>query len=143
VRDALVAASLGLGEEGVTSMHDATEGGVVGGLDEMADASRKSIVADRSMIVQLKEATAVCSAFGIDPLTALSEGTLLITCNPSRGDELVGELEAAGVRAGKIGTVKRGRGLWMSERGRAIRRVRPGADPYWRAYSRAASEGLR
>jgi hydrogenase maturation factor len=142
VRDALVAATLGLGEEGVTSMHDATEGGVVGGLDEMAYASRKSIVVDKGMIVQLEEATAVCSAFGIDPLIALSEGTLLITCNPNRGDELVGKLKAAGVRAEKIGTVKRGRGLWISERGRAPKRIRPGADPYWRAYSRAASEGL-
>lgn len=142
VKDALVAATLGLGKAGVTSMHDATEGGVIGGLDEMAEASGKSIVVDKGMILQLEEATAVCSAFGIDPLAALSEGTLLITCNPSRVAELVQKLKAAGVRAGKIGTAERGVGLWMSDRGRAPRRIKPAADPYWDAYSRAVREGL-
>jgi hydrogenase maturation factor len=142
VKDALVAATLGLGEEGVTSMHDATEGGVIGGLDEMAEASGKSIVVDKETVLQLEEATAVCSAFGIDPLAALSEGTLLITCNSGRVAELLQKLNAAGVRAGKIGAVERGGGLWMSDRGRAPRRIKPRADPYWEAYSRAVKEGL-
>lgn len=42
VPDATVAREFGLRDEGVTSMHDATEGGVVGGLSEVAD--RKSVV---------------------------------------------------------------------------------------------------
>ncbi|MDA4120011.1 MAG: AIR synthase related protein, partial [Thaumarchaeota archaeon] len=42
VKDAMIARSIGLGKEGVSSMHDATEGGVLGALEEMARASTKA-----------------------------------------------------------------------------------------------------
>lgn len=142
VKDALTAATLGLGEGGVTSMHDATEGGVMGALDEMSAASGQSIIIEKARILQLEEAAAVCSAFGIDQLTALSEGTLLITCTRERTNELVQKLESLGITAATIGRVGKGSGLWISDHGRPPRRVKPGTDPYWGAYSRASSEGL-
>ncbi|HME19394.1 MAG TPA: AIR synthase-related protein [Nitrososphaerales archaeon] len=143
VKDAVTAATLGLGEGGVTSMHDATEGGVLGGLGEMAAASGKAFVVKSEKILQLREAAAVCSAFGLDPLTALSEGTLLITCASERAGELLRKLEDEKVGASLIGTVSRGRGLWVSEKGRSPRKVRPSPDKYWVAYARAINKGLR
>ena len=143
VRDALAAASIGLGPGGVTSMHDATEGGVLGGLDEMASACGRSMVVKKGEILQLEEASAVCSAFGINPFTALSEGTLLITCNPARTDELVRRLTGERIRTAVVGEVGKGKGLWMTIRGRPPRRVLPPPDPYWRAYSKAAQSGLQ
>ncbi len=142
VRDALIAASVGLGEGGVTSMHDATEGGVLGGLHEMAGASRHSIVVDMRRMLLAEEAGAVCSAFAIDPFTSLSEGTLLVTASEAVAGEVVSRLARGGISAAAIGTVKEGSGLWTRDRKGRLIMFRPGADPYWGAYARAAGLGL-
>lgn len=142
VRDARSAAALGLGASGVTSMHDATEGGVLGGLEEMAGASGNSIKIEKERILLSDEVAAVCRAFNIDPLSALSEGTLLATCAEKRANELVDLLGDSGISAARIGRVEEGTGLWMSEGGGPHRRVKTRRDPYWDAYARASKAGL-
>jgi hydrogenase maturation factor len=139
VKDALAAASIGLGAGKVTSMHDATEGGIIGGLDEMATASGHSIVIDEKQIPIPDEVMAVCSAFGIDPLSSLSEGTLLITVGAKSCDELQAILTREHIVARRIGEVRGGSGLWLARKGKRPRRARPGRDSYWGAYSRAES----
>ena len=94
VKDARSAASVGL-RENVTSMHDATEGGVLGGLFELSSACGLPVVVRREAIHVPEEASAVCGAFGLDPLTTLSEGTLIVTCRP----EAVEGLRAALAKA--------------------------------------------
>ncbi|MDV3292666.1 MAG: AIR synthase family protein [Nitrososphaerales archaeon] len=142
VRDAALASSFGKGPSGVTSMHDATEGGVLGALEEVASASGKAFVVDRETVHVPPESEAVCGAFKIDPLTSLSEGTLLLTCNESRAEGLAKRLRRDGVPAFVIGRVRQGRGLWMSEGGRTPRRLRPKPDQYWKAYMLATESGL-
>lgn len=142
VAAALTASSLGLGKEGVTSMHDATEGGVFGGLDEMMSACGKAAVVEKEMIHVQEECEAVCAAFGIEPLSSSSEGTLLITCAPSRADDLVKKMRREGIATYAIGHVTDGRGLWVSERGAAAKRTRPRADGYWKAYRKSVESGL-
>jgi hydrogenase maturation factor len=143
VKDALTAVKVGVGAEGVTSMHDATEGGVLGGLEEMAAASGHSMRVDKGSILLTDEARAVCGAFRIDPLSSLSEGTLLITCDSRRVDELTATLARAGVRCAAIGRVGGGSGLWTRDGDGAFERATLGPDGYWQAYSRASSMGLR
>ncbi len=117
VKDALTASALGLGPGRVTSMHDATEGGVLGGLAEMADASRTAFYVRRDDLHVPFEALAVCTTFGIEPLSTVSEGALLLTCNPSIIEELKRRLRRNGIPAFEIGTVRKGRGLWVSTSG--------------------------
>jgi hydrogenase expression/formation protein HypE len=81
VRDATASASVGL-HVAVTSMHDATEGGVLGGAFELSSACGLPVIVDRERVPVPEEALAVCGVFGLDPLTTTSEGTLLITCKP-------------------------------------------------------------
>jgi len=142
VEDALTASTLGLGRSGVTSMHDATEGGVIGGLEEMASASGRSYLIDRDSILVPPECEATCRAFGLDPATTLSEGTLLLTCNPRIVSDLVGELEKKGIAACEIGRVGRGEGLWIRE-GSRNRRARLANDGYWRAYEAGVKSRLK
>ena len=52
---------------GVTSMHDATEGGVLGGLLEVAAASGTGMRVDLGAIPVRPEVRAVCDHVGIDP----------------------------------------------------------------------------
>ena len=142
VKDARAARRVGLGRGGVTSMHDATEGGVLGALDEMASASRKKFVVDPLEVPVSHEAESVCAAFGLDPLRTMGEGALLVTCSPDVVRPLRRELSGGGIPSREIGVVEEGRGLLLSARHGPPARFRPAQDRYWRAYDRALGEGL-
>ena len=142
VEDARGARRAGLGGRGVTSMHDATEGGVLGALGEMAGASRKAFVVDAAQIPVSREAGAVCGAFRLDPLATMGEGALLLTCRPEGVEGVRRALEKSGVPVSEIGAVERGEGLTVT-RGGKPRRFAPGQDRYWAAYGDATRKGLR
>ncbi|HEY6283851.1 MAG TPA: AIR synthase-related protein [Nitrososphaerales archaeon] len=143
VKDATIAGSIGLGKEGVSSMHDATEGGVLGALDEMAHASAKAFVVNPDSVLVSGEAKAVCAAFGLDPLTSLSEGTLLLTCGPGRVNEVKERMSDSGLSVAEVGVVKNGNGLWLGSEGGRQRRFRPKPDGYWAAYNSAVKAGTK
>ena len=143
MRDARIARMVGLGKAGITSMHDATEGGILGALDEMAKASGKSFEINLDDVPVSGEAKAVCEAFGIDPLESMGEGALLITCTPGAMGRLEKLLNAAQIGVRQIGTVKPGSGLWVSFKGGRRSQFRPGPDGYWKAYEKAIDLGLR
>jgi hydrogenase expression/formation protein HypE len=143
VKDAMIARSVGLGKEGVSSMHDATEGGVLGALDEMAHASAKAFVVNPNSVLVSEETKAVCAAFGIDPLTSLSEGTLLLTCRPGRVKEIKERMSDSGILVAEVGVVKNGTGLWLRREGGRHSRFRPKPDGYWAAYNAAFEAGAK
>jgi hydrogenase expression/formation protein HypE len=148
VEDALASVSVGIREEGVTSMHDATEGGVLGGLYELARASGRELSVERAKIRVSDESSALCAAFGLDPLTTLSEGALIITCRPERVDEALRALSRKGIAAFRIGRVgakssDAGRLSLSSKGGKARGYVPPKFDPYWAAYAKGVEKGWR
>ncbi|HOA91788.1 MAG: AIR synthase family protein [Bacillota bacterium] len=90
--------------QGVRVMHDATEGGVIGALWEVAEASNVGFTVDRDKVPVRLETKAICDKLGIDPLRLLSSGTLImITPEP---DELLSELQKAGIDAAVIGLIE-------------------------------------
>jgi len=141
VPEAVVARRFGLRDEGVTSMHDATEGGVFGGLTEVAAASGAGMRIDLAAIPVRPEVRTVCEHTGMDPYTAISEGTLIATVVPERAEAYVAALAAEGIEAAIVGEVT-GRGaptvLVTDEGERALEH--PGLDPFWGAFSRWALE---
>ncbi len=144
VKDALTAASVGL-RESVTSMHDATEGGVLGGLFELSSACGLSVIVDRDKVNVSDETAAVCESFGLDPLTTLSEGTLIITCRPWAVEDAVAALREEGIASyeiGRIGPKGKRKGLWVASGGSKAEPHTPGQDGYWKAYSEAVARGL-
>ena len=144
VRDALAAADVGL-HDSVTSMHDATEGGVLGGLSELSSACAHPVLIDRERIHVPEEAAAVCDAFGLDPLVTLSEGTLLVTCKRKATEKVQAALAKAGIESYEIGRIGQGlnkAGLWVSTKGSSPVATVPAADRYWDAFSDATSRGL-
>jgi len=145
VKDSQAAASLGL-RETVTSMHDATEGGVLGGLSELSSACRSPVVVALERIHVPEEASAVCAAFGLDPLTTTSEGTLLITCKREGVEDVRAALAEEKVECyevGRVGPRSLGRGLWVSSGGSKPEPQPPGSDGYWDAYAHAVERGLK
>lgn len=103
VKDALLAAATG----GVHAMHDATEGGVLRGLWEIAQASGVGMFIRASDIFLAPGAGEVLSAFGLDPLSSISEGTLLLTCEAAAAPALLDTFALAGIAAAAIGEVTR------------------------------------
>lgn len=101
VKDALVAKSCG----GVTAMHDATEGGVICGLFEVASASNVGMLVDERKFVYPEEVKLVMEFLDIDPVEAISEGTLIITASPEKTDNIAKTLAKENIPSSIIGKV--------------------------------------
>ncbi|HEY7755514.1 MAG TPA: AIR synthase family protein [Actinomycetota bacterium] len=141
VPEAAVARRFGLRDEGVTSMHDATEGGVLGGLAEVAEASGAGMRIDLASIPVRPEVRAVCEHTGMDPYTSISEGTLIATAVPGRAEAFLAALEEAGIEAADVGEVtspSAGRVLVTGDGEGPLEH--PGLDPFWGAFGRWAQE---
>ena len=129
VRDALTAMAAG----GVTAMHDATEGGVIGGLAEVAEASGVGMTIDESRFVYPAAVRMVCETFGIDPVAAIAEGSLIITAEPGKAQRILEDLAGAGIAASVIGTVTADTGTRVMKRrdGGEVPLRMPDQDPFW------------
>ncbi|HET9722927.1 MAG TPA: AIR synthase family protein [Actinomycetota bacterium] len=141
VPEAVVARSFGLRDEGVTSMHDATEGGVLGGLTEVAAASGVGMRVELDAIPVRPEVRAICEHTGMDPYTAISEGTLIATVVPGRAEAFVQTLGAEGITAAVVGAVtERGAPTILVDEDGERPLGHPGLDPFWGAFGRWARE---
>ena len=142
VREALIAVLVGVHSEGVTAMHDATEGGVMAAVLELARASRLGVELDLSSISVSQETREICRLFRIDPLTSLSEGSLIIACKPEKTNRLLNKIRSERIGADVIGRLtKRTRSTFGSSRRGRVRLRYPKFDPYWRAYWKAIKKG--
>lgn len=141
VPETRAAADVGLRDDGVTAMHDATEGGVLGGLAELAAAADVGLRVGLDAIPVRPEVRAVCDLVGIDAYAAISEGTLIATVRPARTDAFLRALADVGVEAAVVGEVTaREHGVVLLD-GAAVRPLRhPGSDPFWAAFGRWSAE---
>jgi hydrogenase expression/formation protein HypE len=141
VPEAVLAREFGLREAGVTSMHDATEGGVLGGLLEVAAASSTGIHVDRDRIPIRPEVRTVCDHVGIDPYTSISEGSLIATVVSERADAFVDSLAGAGIDAAIVGELRApADGHRVVVGGREEPLIHPGLDPFWGAFGAWAAD---
>jgi hydrogenase expression/formation protein HypE len=145
VADCRAALAAGVRDQGVSAMHDATEGGVLGGLIELARAGGCDLRVERARIPLSAEARAACELFEIDPYWTLSEGTLIVTARAERAAAVVEALAGEGIPAAEVGDVVRGGGVvWLTAADGAVEKLAaPRPDPYWAAYDRAVREGWK
>ena len=145
VADCQAALRAGVRERGVTAMHDATEGGVLGGLLELAKACGLDVRVERAKLPLGTPVAAACTMLGVDPYWTLSEGTLIACASVAHAPLVVHELEEAGIAAAIVGEVLPGRGkLWVAEPDGGVSTFdAPQPDPWWPAYDRAVREGWR
>jgi len=88
---------------GVHAMHDPTEGGVAGGLHEMADASNLGFKISEGKIPIAKETLQICDAFDIDPLYLIASGSLLISADKNLTKNILHNLKKKEIPATVIG----------------------------------------
>jgi len=98
VKEGLLAAQFN-----VSSMHDVTEGGVLGALWEIGTASGHGLKVEKNKIPVLEETRRICDFLSLDPLKLISSGSMIITT--PNGSELLKILHDNNVKATEIGCI--------------------------------------
>jgi hydrogenase expression/formation protein HypE len=134
VKDALTAYKTG----GVHAMHDPTEGGILNGVHEMADASNLGVKIIKEVIAVRPETAQVCSYFQIDPLQLIGSGALLISAEAKSADKIVSNLKREEIQASVIGefTENAEHRLLLQKDGVTKALPRPLSDNLWKALRR-------
>ncbi|MCD6240076.1 AIR synthase family protein [Candidatus Bathyarchaeota archaeon] len=129
VDDALIAFKCG----GVDAMHDPTEGGILGGIHEIADASRLGVKIYREKIPIAKETLKICSFFEIDPLQLISSGALLIAARKGKSQEIIEKLRTCGINASIIGEFVENQDIriLINRNGKELQLPKPKYDHLW------------
>ncbi len=130
VEDALTAVKVG----GVHAMHDATEGGVAAGLQEIAWASNVGIIAYEEKIQVYEETKLICQALKIDPLKTIGSGALIVSASPEKTREIVDALREKGIGASVVGEiVDKSRGSYVLRKdGTKLDLSEPVKEELWR-----------
>ncbi|WP_254280191.1 AIR synthase family protein [Haloarcula marina] len=116
----------------VTAMHDATEGGVAGGLTEMARGAGVRVDLHADSVPVAPGVEAVCDAIDVDPWTVTSAGTLLLTVESGGGQSVVEAIRETGTAAAVVGEVSSGEGVFRD----GERLAAPTSDPSWDVFAR-------
>lgn len=88
---------------GVTSMHDATEGGVLGAIWEIAECSNVGVKVYLDKIPVKNETKELCTHYNISPYQLISSGCMIMTTYD--GDNLIKELRKQNIEAQIIGEI--------------------------------------
>lgn len=89
----------------VHAMHDPTEGGLAGGLMELARGADVGLMVDLDAIPILPECKAFCDALGLNPLGLIGSGALLATLSSQDAPRLIEALGKEGIPAYDIGRI--------------------------------------
>lgn len=127
-------------DAGCRAMHDVTEGGLLGAVWEMAEASGCGVEVDAAAVPVAPETRALCTRDGLDPLRLLGSGALL--CGADDGSALVGALADAGIPAAVVGgALPAAEGRWLRRGGGRHPLQPPIGDEYWEPARTALAVG--
>ncbi|MDD5529645.1 MAG: AIR synthase family protein [bacterium] len=135
VKEAMAAVKVGVRDEGISSMHDATECGIWGGLYELAQASGLGIRVEKELIPVENNVKEICDYFKIDPYKSISEGTLIVSCRPHKAQEVVNVLSKEGIKSAIVGELTNAKEkIILRENGKDRELEHPRVDPFWQAF---------
>ena len=132
-RISVVPEGLAAARAGASAMHDVTEGGVLGGAWELAEASGIGIEVRAEAVPVAPETQAVCEVLGLDPLRLISSGAMLIAAPDP--DAMIAVLRDGAIPAAVIGTMTAHLRTLQQPGGEAQPLLPPGRDELWRALS--------
>ncbi len=135
VEDAITAFKAG----GVDAMHDPTEGGIIGGIYEMAEASNLGVRIVEEKIPVRPETASICKFFKINPLQLVSSGALLIAAKPNTANSIIEKLKQKNIHASIIGDFLEDRQnrTIVARNGRTQALPKPASDHLWLALARS------
>jgi len=98
-------AALASNNEGVSAMHDVTEGGLATALEELSYAGNHLLAIDMDLIPVSELTRKMCRALDLDPLGLIGSGSLIICCKADTCQKLIDDLTTANIQTTRIGTV--------------------------------------
>lgn len=126
-------AAVGSGD--VSAMHDATEGGLVGALVEMARGAGVRFDVRSDDVPLAPGVSEVTDALDVDPWEVTSTGTLVLAVERADARDVVDAIESTGTRAAVVGSVSDGTGVYVD--GEPV--TPPASDPIWDVFARFES----
>ncbi|MBI9011151.1 MAG: AIR synthase family protein [Clostridiales bacterium] len=126
VKEGIIAGGIG-----VTSMHDITEGGVLGAVWEICEGSQLGAVIKYEGIHIPEVTQKICDYYKLNPLRLISSGTMLMTIQPGRIDELMDALNEASIEAAIIGEIT-AKDVYLERRGRLSYVTPPDSDELYK-----------
>lgn len=93
------------GNLGATSMHDVTEGGVLGAIWETCESANLGAKITIEAIPVREETLKICAVYHIDYLRLISSGCMVITIPGHKKDDLLNQLKAKDILASDIGVM--------------------------------------
>ena len=131
-------AALAFKTGGVHAMHDPTEGGIAGGIHEVADASNLGFKILEDRIPVAEETVEICKAFEIDPLYLIASGSMLIAARKDAADDIAKKLTKSGISTSVVGEFLSSSENRIVERKNGVENelARPTCDHLWVALAR-------
>ena len=86
---------------GVHAMHDATEGGIIGAVSELAEAAGIGVELNIASVPITDASKSICGALEVDPYCLVSSGSMVIAAPD--GEKVVSHLHEIGINATIIG----------------------------------------
>jgi len=126
VKEGIIAGGIG-----VTSMHDITEGGVLGAVWEICEGSQLGAVIKYEAIHIPEVTRKICDYYKLNPLRLISSGTMLMTIQPDRINELMDGLKEASIEAAVIGEIT-AKDVYLERRGRLSYVTPPDSDELYK-----------
>ncbi|QTL99439.1 AIR synthase [Iocasia frigidifontis] len=124
IKEGIIAARMG-----ANAMHDITEGGLYGALEELSQATGLGFELYEDKLLLTEETAVICKMMEIEPTALISSGSMLITIE--NGEELIKELADNGIEAAVIGKVTSG-GNYVYKKGSKEIFNWSGKDELWR-----------
>ncbi len=89
----------------ISAMHDPTEGGLLGGLYELALLSNKGFIINTDKIHIYPECKKLSKKFNLDPLKLIASGSLIIISNTGESKKIVKSLRKYKIKSEIIGKI--------------------------------------
>ena len=119
---------------GVKSMHDATEGGILGAAWEMAEKAKLGVQIVSQNIPILEVTQKITSPFHINPFRLISSGVMLMIVAKEKEEVLLKSLQEKKINGAVIGEFIEEESMILNEHGQRLPLDAPEADELYKAY---------
>lgn len=119
------------GKYPITSMHDVTEGGVLGSIWELCDGVNLGAVINYESIFIEEVTKKICKYYNINPLRLISSGTMIITMDRENSNNLILELKNNNIKIKIIGEITN-KDVYLEKRGRLTYVTPPESDDLYK-----------
>lgn len=144
LNDAMTAVKVLRNTTELKAMHDVTEGGVLGAISEMAEASGCGFRVYNNKLPVGDVQRKITEYFEIDHRFCVGAGSMIMAIRKGKEDVLIDHLEAKDIKATVVGEfTQKDEGNTIIEQDEEKTFKFDGDDPYWNAFFKAFKAGLK